>query len=298
MKKLMLLVFFVIALISSAWGTCSTRTNTQCHGYVYPNETFSCNIVSGSVCAYSTFIACESNPNGSSVVTINTCGNIEPFIKCVEGNTECPADEFYHRNYIRTICTITECSTQAEIDSVKCVDKPGFAWQSGTCIAPSCQSNCQSKIDDCVGNNGTWIDSVTYTVDAETGDTTFVCAGYCKEYSIVSHSDSSVAMDDSLSIVYRKNYADSIKIKPLDNCVAGTIDTTAKGFPEYLNTKYFVEFAGHESQIDTAAIGMIDDLYNQSCTRELYRGIKNGRYVFWYSPDEIPEGVTNVIKIK
>jgi hypothetical protein len=165
-------------------------------------------------------------------------------------------------------------------------------WANGTCSAPVCDNNCSSQKAACTD----WKDSVTYTVDAGTGDTTFSCVGYCKT-ARMTHTDSTEAMDDSLSIIYRKNFADSVKVSYGVNC-ASPADTTGGGNPQEVGMTYFVSFNNVENELDTAGVSFVKGLYNQSCESTLYRGIKNGRYVFWYSPNDIPEGVTNVVRIR
>jgi hypothetical protein len=165
-------------------------------------------------------------------------------------------------------------------------------WANGTCSAPVCETACSSQKAACTD----WKDSVTYTVDAGTGDTTFSCVGYCKT-ARMTHADSIEAMDDSLSIIYRKNFADSVKVSYGVNC-ASPADTTGGGNPQEVGMTYFISFNNVENELDTAGVSFVNGLYNQSCESTLYRGIKNGRYIFWYSPNDIPDGVTNVVRIR
>lgn len=266
--KLWALPILLLCLCVTSWGACTTYTRTNDYS---PNCCGSCSF--DYTCRGSGTITLTGSCSQSCIIT--ACRNAY----CSYGSPTAQYDA-------------VECSTQAEADSVACESKPGMHWVDGVCSAPVCETNCSSQKASCTD----WKDSVTYTVDAGTGDTTFSCVGYCKT-ARMTHTDSVEAMDDSLSIIYRSNFADSVKVSYGANC-ASPADTTGGGNPQDAGMTYFVSFNGVENELDTAGVSFIKGLYNQSCESTLYRGIKNGRYVFWYSPNDIPEGVTNVVRIR
>lgn len=282
MNRLWVLFILLLSLVSTSWGTCvSLEYGTQSP---WGGTVFRCG------CPGTTDASrCPQRPifNGKVYFDIRAELTSRCMSRCDGqcGGEWCDWQSCYYWAY---------CDTQVEVDSAECVMNPGHAWSNGACIVPVCETNCSSHKLACTG---IWKDSVTYTVDAGTGDTTFTCIGYCRTAKM-TYIDSTEAMDDSLSIIFRKNYADSVKIGYGENCVSSADTTGASGTPSYVGMTYFIDFNNVESELDTAGVSFVKGLYNYSCERILYRGIRNGRYVFWYSPDDIPTGVTNVVRIK
>lgn len=272
--KLLIIPILLLCLCVSSWGSCTSQTITS-NGH--------CSICNSGL----------ANCGGCSPPS--SCGDFSTYCSCSSGkfcfcgelNYYCVSNYRWFANKVRIMC-----DTQAEMDSVACELKPGMKWVNGTCSAPVCEIACSSQKAVCTD----WKDSVTYTVDAGTGDTTFSCVGYCRT-ARMTHTDSVEAMDDSLSIIYRRNFSDSVKVNYGENCTSPA-DTTGGGNPQEVDMTYFVSFNNVENELDTAGVSFVKGLYNQSCESTLYRGIKNGRYVFWYSPNDIPEGVTNVVRIR
>ena len=286
MKRISISLFLAVTLlVSGSWGACVSGNwnGSYCSGCSNSWGQSGCCSGGSNVNNCGVNFPCSQGP-------ITSCQTSAGFYTAPNVYGACESvQNSYWRSYLKWTM---RCDTQAEADSVMCELNPGMHWADGACSAPICETSCSSQKATCTD----WKDSVTYTVDAGTGDTTFTCVGYCKT-ARMTHTDSTEAMDDSLSIIYRKNFADSVKVSYGENCVSPA-DTTGGGNPQEVGMTYFVSFNNVENELDTAGVSFIKGLYSQSCESTLYRGIKNGRYVFWYSPNDIPEGVTNVVRIR
>ena len=205
MKMKLLTLLILLCLFVFSWGACTAESHwgvCASLGSCYSQES-RCSTISSCMQSSSAPSGCTYSVSLPS--TGYGCAN----------NSTCSATFHF-------LC----CDTQAEADSVACDLKPGMHWANGTCSAPVCETACSSQQASCTN----WKDSVTYVVDTETGDTTFSCVGYCKT-ARMTHTDSVEAMDDSLSIIYRKNFADSVKVSYGENCVSPA-DTTGGGNPQ------------------------------------------------------------------
>lgn len=109
---------------------------------------------------------------------------------------------------------------------------------------------------------------------------------------------------------------DSVQIA--QECTSGTVvDSTISGNKQYFcqngdgllfgfwnfstnvhssSIKYYIHTSTGYEEIDE---GTYNHLAAQACTEvSLYRGVLNGKYVYWYSTDPEPAGVVNVVRIK
>jgi hypothetical protein len=59
---------------------------------------------------------------------------------------------------------------------------------------------------------------------------------------------------------------------------------------------YYIVAANSADSLDEATYNHLASI---ACTEvSLYRGVLNGKYVYWYSTDPEPSGVVNVVRIK
>lgn len=181
----------LLILCVSSWGACNTKTNTQCRGWMYPGETQNCNIAWGSHCSVSSFVVC-----GGNTININSCANIAPVLSCQDNGSEC-WPQSAGRYYFYSKCTITECTTQAEADSVRCVVNPS----DPSCRVPDTTWTCTSVSTE----NGVIRASIQKYIDGTASGTSTEVLGSCIEngYCEGEYNASMLAMDscsyDSIS---------------------------------------------------------------------------------------------------
>ena len=225
------------------------------------------------------------------------------------------------------------CASQTESDSVNCVNG-GHQWDSGThtCRTSSCTSSDTSWLKTSIAACQDIRGSNNYALV----DTNDVCEhrGHCCALDSLIEGDSCkwrCESQDSLCALNKGNFSYAIVA---DTAVSGS-DTTYTGLC-YNNcfmyasrdsltglvtgnvtavnntsmaagTYYPDGFKGIRSDyagiytydfLSDETYEWADSLLSAPCSVGMYRGIKNGKYVYWKSGQPVPEGVTNVVKVK
>ena len=128
-------VFLVVALlffslVGGAWAACRTGSNTNSSGYVNTND---CTLSSGYGPNYvecGKYGSCDKC-GGGVTYRITTPYDGRKIASCSISNSSLGP---YCQNY-GVIATYTYCDTQAEADSLSCLNQ-GKVWQNGTCKGP------------------------------------------------------------------------------------------------------------------------------------------------------------------
>ena len=224
-----------------------------------------------------------------------------------------------------------KCDTQTEADSIACINQ-GNQWIGGQCKTPSCTPSdtswLKTSISACQDIRG----SNNYALV----DTNDVCEhrGHCCALDSLIDGEGCkwrCESQDSLCALNKGNFSYAIVA---DTAVSGS-DTTYTGlcynncFMHASKDSLTGIVTGNVTAVDNTSMGVgtyypdgfkgirsdyggiytydflsdenyewADSLLSAPCSVGMYRGIKNGKYVYWKSGQPVPEGVTNVVKVK
>lgn len=222
--------------------------------------------------------------------------------------------------------TGTCCRTQPELDSAKCEINPS-AEGCGNCKAAD-STWLSFAIDSCDAiygeNNYSIVD--TNDVCEHRGhccpmDSTIagnVCSWKCESAASQCqpplHFYSSILLDTTASdtgdVVQGRCYYNCINYVPSDTTkamvsgnilLAGPVSAMSQGtkVPNAFNS---VRITDNDTYIYDylfpQAEHYLDSIAFTPCVQALYRGVLNGKYVYWYDNQPVPAGVTNIVKIK
>lgn len=233
---------------------------------------------------------------------------------------------YYSLPYFLTNIEYYECDTQAEADSVKCVLNPTAQGCSNCKAADSTWYN--NAVDSCNAvygeNNYSIVD--TNDVCEHRGhccskDSTIAgnaCTWKCE--SVASQCQpplnfySGILLDTTVSdtgdVVQGRCYYNCINYVPSDTTkamvsgnilLAGPVTAMSQGtkVPNAFNS---VRITDNDTYIYDylfpQAEHYVDSIVFTPCVKSLYRGILNGKYVYWYDGQTAPAGVTIIVKVK
>lgn len=146
----------------------------------------------------------------------------------------------------------------------------------------SCAYRCDSIADACASKKGRLAVDVLRDTSVTDSDSTF----YNKCY-------------------YNCSYAYSVD--SAEAIVLGNITLAGHSTAISDGTKSLADFASVRSDysgvyvydyLSPESYAWLDSLVSTPCATGMYRGIKNGKYVYWKAGQPVPDSVTNVVKIK
>lgn len=219
------------------------------------------------------------------------------------------------------------CDTQAETDSVYCVLNPTVPGCSNCTSADTAWLNTSvSTCESVYGENNYSIVDTNSTcehrghccpMDSILTDSS--CTYRCSQISSTCASkkgrlavdvlrDTSVTGSDSTfynKCFYNCSYAYSVD--SAEAIVLGNITLAGPNTAISDGTKSPADFASVRSDysgvyvydyLSPESYAWLDSLVSTPCATGMYRGIKNGKYVYWKAGQPVPDSVTNVVKIK
>lgn len=192
------------------------------------------------------------------------------------------------------------CSTLAELDSLKCVNFPqdpscvnqdsiaclerGWSWQNGKCIDTTA---CNTYITECTNSYG----SSHYTITDESK-----CIGYCDSVRITTTRVSPVVQTRTILVKSAYDSTTYYKVDCTGTCDIDSRDSTILGYdvePEHCT----MDVSSDIYHLTMEECNYIDSLASIDHVVHQYRGTKGGKYVYWYSNQPVPSGVTNVVRM-
>lgn len=331
-RAIALLVF----LVSGSWGAClvmdgggRSAANGCTYGYSGCQETdttYSCSATNPNTGANLTRNCSVSFGGGTKICIPQddfTCQYERgtplmilasfTYLKC---DTQCDADSLACVNSGKewtTIpggtcngkgCKISSCtpSDAAWLDSAKAacqsiqgtndfaiVDTNDVCEHRGHCCAldslidgEGCRWRCESQDSLCSLKRGEFQYSVVPDTAVDGSDTTYtgLCYNNCfmhpsKDGRTGSVSGNVTVPDTTAAMASGTYYPDGFE-----------------GIRSEYGGLYVYDF------LDVSTYEWMDSLLSAPCSSGMYRGIKNGKYVYWKMGDPVPDGVTSVVRIK
>ena len=219
-----------------------------------------------------------------------------------------------------------QCTTQAEADSVKCELDPTAEGCSNCKAADTTWYN--NAVDSCNAIYGENNYSIVDTNDVcehrghccSTDSTiagnacTWKCESAASQCQPPLNFYSGILLDTTASdtgdVVQSRCYYNCIKYVPSDTTkamvsgnilLAGPVSAMSQGtkVPNEFNS---VRTTDNDTYIYDylfpQAEHYLDSIAFTPCVKALYRGVLNGKYVYWYDGQAAPAGVSNIVKVK
>jgi hypothetical protein len=266
-------------------GSCNTSclarcgegtTNVNCVSrYEYP------------IC-YCDWVQCSNVCEGDSLICINdgkewttipggTCNGKG----CRVSN--CTADDTDWLDSAKSACQSIQGSNDFTL-----VDTNDVCEHRGHCCSldslidgEGCKWRCESQSATCTTNKGKFEYAVVADTSIDGLDTTYtgLCYNNCFTHpskdSLTGLVIGNVTAVDNTSMAVGTYYPDGFK-----------------GIRSDYAGLYVYDF------LSTENYDWADSMLSAPCSVGMYRGVKNGKYVYWKSGQPVPAGVTNVVKVK
>lgn len=302
------LALILLLLCSHSWGACTTTApyTIGCSYLEAWGAPRGCNYEQWGKCP----VACAKVTAGVSGTSVL----VGPIVGQNSDPCRCDAS------------AMITCSTQAEADSVYCAQNP-TAEGCGNCKAAD-STWLSNVVDSCNAVHGENNYSIIDTNDVcehrghccpmdstITGNAcTWKCESVASQCQPPLNFYSGILLDTTVSdtgdVVQGRCYYNCINYVPSDTTkamVSGNILLTGPVSVMSQGTK--VPNAFNSVRITDSDTYIYDYLFPQAehyvdsivftpCVKSLYRGILNGKYVYWYDGQTAPAGVTNIVKVK
>ena len=182
------------------------------------------------------------------------------------------------------------CDTQTEADSVKCVLNP----TAEGCLTDSMK--CEQHIDSL------WVDNVCI----------YRCLPDSNRCDSASGTFTGLPLPDTLettAIVGKCYYncATHISADSTFSMVTGNIQLTGPGGSvsdgirvpnDFEGTRYNSSGTYLYNYLSPVSYSFLDSVFAAGCSSYLYRGVKDGKYIYWYDTEATPDSVTNIVRVK
>lgn len=202
--------------------------------------------------------------------------------------------------------------------AVACVST---AWGACTSSGGYTSYNCRNGKDNVTWTTDWCSGTISGTCVWGTNPTvmgSYTLTGTGSKYCVALSTYNNLCCTGTSSVTFCDTQAEADSVQISQKCTTGTMaKDTANGnvFDVCKNGEWLLitfnnpitgvrnSSIGYYIVTDNSADSLDEATYNhlaaQACTEvALYRGVLNGKYVYWYSTDPEPVGVVNVVRIK
>lgn len=317
------LALLVLLFCTHSWGALNLSRAYDVWG----------NWVSGYDCVGSAIPSCQQGassvvPSGYYYTGYCFCNN-GPSCSYTSGTTDCRSHGVSASScsgYHSYNCYAQYSNNKAEADSIYCINNP-TAERCGNCKAAD-TTWYNNAVDSCNAvygeNNYSIVDtndvcehrghccSADSTIDGNV--CTWKCESVASQCQPPLNFYSGILLDTTASdtgdVVQGRCYYNCINYVPSDTTKAmvsgnilltGPVSAMSQGtkVPNAFNS---VRTTDNDTYIYDylfpQAEHYLDSIAFTPCVQALYRGVLNGKYVYWYDNQPVPAGVTNIVKIK
>lgn len=78
----------------------------------------------------------------------------------------------------------------------------------------------------------------------------------------------------------------------------GTIQDGIKVPNDFESIRYDSNGTYLYNYLSPVSYSFLDSVFAAGCSSYMYRGVKDGKYIYWYDTETTPDSVTNIVRVK
>ena len=245
------------------------------------------------------FVRCDNNCEADSIKCVQEGGAWLDDPSATECQKSCRYSACVSTDTAWLNTSISDCNAIRGENNYAIKDSNDACLHSGICCSPDstlsidkCDWKCQSLADQCSSGGGLFQGAVLTDTISSGGETTYddVCYYNC---SSSFNGDSTVATSKgNIALVGPDEPVSDGTKTPNDFNSIRTASGGSGGGGSGSGSVYTYDF------LSPSATEYVDSLTAVKCANHLWRCVKSGKYTYWYDNQAVPEGCTNIVRIK